>query len=257
MAVVLLAMLSAAVVAQDWPQWRGPARTGAVQGFKPPATWPDRPKQVWKVQVGSGHSSPIVAGGRVYLFTRAGEQEVVSARELANGREVWRQAYEAPYQMNPAASAHGKGPKSTPVHDGGRIFTFGISGILTGWQAQDGRRLWTRDFRKEFPSTVPEFGVAMSPAVVNGLLIVHAGGAGNGAVMALDPASGATKWAWKGDGPAYDSPIVATFAATPQIVLQSQRNLVSLGLDGRREHRRVERLRGQERSRREAAYHAK
>jgi outer membrane protein assembly factor BamB len=233
MAVVLLAMLSAAVAAQDWPQWRGPARTGAVQGFKPPATWPDRPKQVWKVQVGSGHSSPIVAGGRVYLFTRAGEQEVVSARELANGREVWRQAYEAPYQMNPAASAHGKGPKSTPVHDGGRIFTFGISGILTGWQAQDGRRLWTRDFRKEFPSTVPEFGVAMSPAVVNGLLIVHAGGAGNGAVMALDPASGATKWAWKGDGPAYDSPIVATFAATPQIVLQSQRNLVSLGLDGR------------------------
>jgi outer membrane protein assembly factor BamB len=230
----LFAMSSSVPVAtQDWPQWRGPSRSGTIERFTPPAKWPDRPKQIWKVQIGAGHASPIVVSGRVYLFTRVGEQEVVSARDLANGKEVWRQAYDAPYTMNPAAAAHGKGPKSTPVHDSGRIYTFGIGGLLTAWQAQDGRRLWTRDFKKEFPSTVPEFGVAMSPAVVKGMLIVHAGGAGNGAVMALDAASGTTKWAWKGDGPAYDSPILATFAATPQIILQSQRHLVSLGLDGR------------------------
>jgi outer membrane protein assembly factor BamB len=232
-AVAVFATLSSVVVAQDWPQWRGPSRTGAVQGFKPPAQWPDRPKQIWKVQVGVGHASPIVVGSRVYLFSRAGEQEVISARDLASGKEIWRQAYDAPYQVNPAAAAHGKGPKSTPVHDRGRIFTFGIGGILSAWQAADGRRVWTRDFKKEFPSTVPEFGVAMSPAIVNGMVIVHVGGAGNGAVMALDPVSGETKWAWKGDGPAYASPIVATFAITPQIVTQTQRNLVSLGIDGR------------------------
>lgn len=232
-AFALFAISSSALVGQDWPQWRGPSRSGTIERFTPPAKWPDRPKPIWKVQVGAGHSSPIVVGGRVYVFTRVAEQEVVSARDLANGKEIWRQAYDAPYTMNPAASAHGKGPKSTPVHDRGRIYTFGIAGILSAWQTQDGKRLWTRDFRKEFPSTVPEFGVAMSPAVVNGLLIVHAGGAGNGAVLALDAASGATKWAWKGDGPAYDSPILATFSATPQIVLQSQRQLVGLGLDGR------------------------
>ena len=231
--VAVFAISSSAYAVQDWPQWRGPSRTGTIERFTPPAKWPDRPKQIWKVQVGAGHSSPIVVAGRVYVFTRVGEQEVVSARDLLNGKEVWQQAYDAPYQINPAASAHGKGPKSTPVHDRGRIYTFGIGGILSAWQAEDGKRVWTRDFKKDFPSTVPEFGVAMSPAIVNGLLIVHAGGAGNGAVMALDAISGATRWAWKGDGPAYDSPIVATFAATPQIVLQSQRNLVSLGLDGR------------------------
>ena len=218
---------------QDWPQWRGPSRSGAVQGFKPPAQWPERPKQIWKVQVGVGHASPIVVGNRVYLFSRVTEQEIVSAREVASGKEIWRQAYDAPYQVNPAASAHGKGPKSTPVHDRGRLFTFGIGGIVSAWQAQDGRRLWTRDFKKELPSTVPEYGVAMSPVVANDLLIVHVGGTGNGAIMALDPASGTPKWTWKGDGPAYASPIVATFGGVPQIITQSQRNLVSLGLDGR------------------------
>ena len=221
------------VVAQDWPQWRGPARSGVVEGFKPPAAWPDRPKQIWKVQAGAGHSSPLVVGGRVFLFSRMGEQESMSARELASGKEIWRQAYDAPYQMNSAATSHGKGPKSTPVHDRGRIYTFGISGIVTAWQAQDGRALWRRDFRKEFPSTVPDFGVAMSPIVAADLVIVHAGGSGNGAVMALDPTSGTTKWTWKGDGPAYASPIVATFAGTQQIVTQTQRHLISLALDGK------------------------
>ena len=158
----------------------------------------------------------------------------MSARDLATGKEIWRAAYDAPYQMNSAATTHGKGPKSTPVHDRGRLFTFGISGMLSAWQVQDGRLLWRRDFKKEFPSTSPDFGVAMSPIVVGDLVIVHAGGTGNGAVLALDVASGATKWAWKGDGPAYASPIVADFAGTRQIVTQSQRHVVGLSLaDGR------------------------
>jgi len=225
---------SALASAQDWPQWRGPARTGAVADFTPPETWPDRPKQIWKVPAGSGHSSPIVVAGRVYLFSRTGEQESLSARDVATGREVWRQAYDAPYQMNPAASSHGKGPKSTPVHSSGRVFTFGIGGVLSAWQAGDGRLVWRKDFKKEFPSTVPDFGVAMSPVVMGNLLFVHAGGKDNGAVMALDSASGQVKWSWKGDGPAYASPIGAEIGGTRQVVTLSQRHVIGLSIaDGR------------------------
>ena len=228
--LILLFTSLALPAAQDWPQWRGPARTGVIDGFKPPASWPDRPKQIWKIQAGIGHASPIVVAGRVYLFSRTGEQESISARDLMTGKELWRQAYDAPYTMNSAATAHGKGPKSTPVHDRGRIFTFGISGVLSAWQAQDGRLLWRKDFKKEFKSTIPDFGVAMSPIVVGDLLILHAGGIGEGAVMALDPATGTAKWAWKGDGPAYSSPIVAEFGGTRQIVTLSQRSVVGLSL---------------------------
>ena len=233
-AILAIALLPLVGAAQDWNQWRGPSRDGAAATFTPPAAWPDRPKQVWKVQVGIGHSSPVVASGRVYVFSRAGEQETISARDLASGREVWRQAYDAPYTMNPAATSHGKGPKSTPVVDRGRVFTFGIGGTLSAWQAQDGKLLWRKDFKKELPSTVPEFGVAMSPIAVGGLLILHAGGTGSGALLALDPATGVMKWGWKGDGPAYASPIAATLSETAQVITQSQRNLVSLSLaDGR------------------------
>jgi outer membrane protein assembly factor BamB len=231
----LAALLSSAgLLAQDWPQWRGPARTGAAVGVTLPASWPDRPKQIWKVQAGAGHASPVMAGGRVFLFSRTGEQEAVSARELATGKEAWHAAYDAPYQMNSAATAHGKGPKSTPAVDRGRLFTFGISGILSAWQSQDGRLLWRRDFKKDFPTTSPDFGVAMSPLVAGDLVIVHAGGIGNGALLALDVATGATKWAWKGDGPAYASPVIADFGGTRQIVTQSQRHVVGVSLaDGR------------------------
>jgi outer membrane protein assembly factor BamB len=228
--IVAIAILPALGAAQDWNQWRGPSRTGAAASFTPPAVWPDRPKQIWKVQVGIGHSSPVVSGGRVYVFSRAGEQEVISARDLSSGRELWRQAYDAPYQMNPAAGSHGKGPKSTPAVDRGRVFTFGINGTLSAWQTQDGKLLWRKDFKKDFPSTVPDFGVAMSPLAAGNLVIVHAGGANAGALLALDAATGETTWAWKGDGPAYASPIVATLAGTQQIITQSQRNLISLAL---------------------------
>jgi outer membrane protein assembly factor BamB len=228
-----LLVFSTLVAAQDWPQWRGPSRTGAASGFKPPSAWPDRPKQAWKVQAGEGHSSPVVVDGRVYLLSRVGEQETVTAWDLSGGKQLWRHGYDAPYQMNPAATSHGKGPKSTPVYDRGRLYTFGISGVLSAWQSADGRLVWRKDFRKEFPSTTPDFGVAMSPMVTGNLLIVHAGGSGNGALMALDVATGDRKWAWK-DGPAYASPVIAEFSGTRQVITQSQRRVIGLSLaDGR------------------------
>jgi outer membrane protein assembly factor BamB len=201
-----------------------------VSGFTPPAAWPDRPKPVWKVKVGSGHASPIVSAGLVYLFSRTGEQESVSARELTTGKEIWRQAYDAPYEMNPAAAGHGKGPKSTPVLDRGRLYSFGIGGVLSAWRARDGRLLWRKDFRKTFKSTVPDFGVAMSPVVADDAVIVHAGGAGGGALLALDATTGNQKWSWPADGPAYASPVVADLAGTRQVITLSQRYLIALRL---------------------------
>jgi outer membrane protein assembly factor BamB len=224
----------AGLSAQEWNQWRGPSRTGVAVTFKPPAAWPDRPTRAWKIPAGFGHASPIVADRRVYLFSRLGEREALTAYDLTTGKQIWRQAYDAPYQVNPAAATHGEGPKATPTYDHGRIYTFGISGILSAWQARDGQLLWREDFRKEFPRTSPDYGVAVSPLVANDAVIVHAGGSGNGALVALDSAEGNVRWAWKGDGPAYASPIVAQFSGTPQVVTQSQSHIVAVGLsDGR------------------------
>jgi len=223
--------LDAASPSGDWPQWRGPARDGLASGLTPKASWPETLTPGWKLKVGTGHSSPIVSGDRVYQFSREGENEVVRALDLASGRELWRQAYPVAYEMNPAASDHGKGPKSTPVLADGRLVTFGITGVLSAWNAADGRLLWRKSFETSHRASSPAFGAAMSPVVESGRVIAHVGGDGDGALVSLDAASGAPVWSWKGDGPGYASPVVATFEGVRQVVTQSQNALVAVAAD--------------------------
>lgn len=211
----------------DWNQWRG-ARRDASANFTPPAKWPEKPTQVWKVAAGVGHASPVVVGTRVFLVSRLSEQEAITAYDAATGKQVWRAAYDAPYQMNPAATGHGKGPKGTPIVDRGRVYALGISGILSAVDASTGKVAWRHDFKKDFPRTSPEFGASMSPMIDGELLVVHVGGDKNGALIAFDRTSGVQKWSWKGDGPAYASPIIATFGGMRHLITQTQGHVVGL-----------------------------
>ena len=216
--------LGAALFASDWPQWRGPNRDGGGATFVEPAQWPEKLTQRWKIPVGAGHSSPVLAGGRIYLHTRQQENEIVSAIDAASGKVIWQDRYPAPYRVNQAAASHGPGPKSTPVVAGGRVITLGISGILSALDATSGKVLW----RKPAPAVLPVYGSAMSPAVDGALVIAHVGGEDNGALTAFDVATGAEKWKWTGDGPGYASPVVATFGGTKQVITQSQERIVSV-----------------------------
>jgi len=229
-ATLLMTVAAAAVLSsQDWTQWRGPQGAAVASSFKPPASWPDEPKLAWRVAgVGIGHASPVVSGARVFLFSRVGEQEALTAYDLTGGKQIWRQAYDAPYEMNPAARGHGKGPKGTPLIHGGRVFTFGISGILSAFNAADGKVVWRKDFKGQHPVTSPDFGAAVSPIAVGDAIVVHVGGPKDGAITAFDAATGAARWSWKGDGPGYATPIVATFGGTRQLITQSQSNVVGI-----------------------------
>ena len=214
--------------AQEWTGWRGPNRDGAVLSFSAPKTWPDQLKVKWKVPVGIGHSSPVVAGRTVYVFSRQDEQEVVSAIDLDSGKLLWKDSYATPYMMNPAATSHGKGPKSTPVLQGGKLYTLGISGILSCYDTKTGKIGWRKEFSKQFKATSPFYGVAMSPIVDNGLLIVHVGGHDAGALMAFNAETGELKWSWKGDGPGYASPIAVELNGIRQIVTQTQKFIIGI-----------------------------
>ncbi|MGA3042332.1 MAG: PQQ-binding-like beta-propeller repeat protein [Bryobacteraceae bacterium] len=218
----ILAILAFSAPAEDWPQWRGPHRDGVAAGFPEPKAWPEKLTLKWKVTVGEGHSSPVVADGKIYTHTRQGDREMVTALRPDTGQTIWQQGYAAPYTMNPAATTHGKGVKATPVVEDGRIFTFGISGILSCFDAKTGKPQW----RKEFGS--PDFGVANSPLVDRGRVIVFVGGNTEGALTAFDAATGAEKWSWKGDGPAYASPIVVEIAGIRQVVTESRNHIVGV-----------------------------
>ena len=208
----------------DWPQWRGANRDGAA-AFAAPATWPETLTLKWTADVGLGYSAPIIVGDRVYAFSRQGEDEVMRALDAASGKVMWESKYNATYKPNPAATrTHGTGPKSTPTFADGRLYTLGMSGIVTAFDAASGKQLW----QKPKSDVEPLYHTAMSPLVDRGLVIVHVGGHGNGALTAFDARSGEVKWSWNGDGPAYGSPIAVDLAGTRQVITMTQDNLVSV-----------------------------
>jgi outer membrane protein assembly factor BamB len=227
---LLAAMIPATAFAQsvDWSQWRGPNRDGKVPGASLPQSWPKTLKEQWKVTVGVGHASPVVANGKVYVFARQGDEEVLLCLNAVTGKQIWKSGKAIAYEMHPAAVGHGKGPKSTPIVSNGNVYTFGITGVLSARDAGTGELKWRRDFAANFPATSPLYGTAMSPLVENGMLIVHVGGHDKGALRAFDAATGATRWSNNTDGPAYASPVVAILGGVRQVVTFMQKDLAGV-----------------------------
>jgi outer membrane protein assembly factor BamB len=209
----------------DWPQWRGPNRDGAVASFTAPSRWPEQLTLRWKTDVGLGYATPIVVGNRVYQFSRQGESEGVTALDAATGSVLWRTGYPASFTMNSGAAQHGPGPKSTPVFSNGKLFTIGMTGMVTTFEAATGKILW----QKPGTGVAPMFTThAFSPVVDRGLVIFHVGGHNQGALTAFDVNTGDVRWKWEGDGPGYGSPIVAEVGGLRQIVTLTQRKLVGV-----------------------------
>jgi outer membrane protein assembly factor BamB len=214
---------------QDWTEWRGPGRNGQFS-FIEPKNWPDKLNTKWKVTIGEGYASPLLAGGKIFEFTRQGEDEVAMAIDPASGKVLWRQSYAAPYQPVQSAARHGKGPKSTPLVYQGRLYTFGISGILSAFDSATGKLEWRKEYSRDFKGTWPQFGTSMSPVGADGMVVVLIGTNDDGAIAAYDARSGSQKWIWKDDGPAYASPIVLDIGGVKQVVTLTQKNAVGLSL---------------------------
>ncbi len=230
--LLVVAAASSSIDAQrgstDWTQWRGPNRDGVASTFTGPAAWPDTLVQKWRIEVGTGYASPIVVGDRVYVFSRRGDNEGMSAHDVATGRELWRFGYDAPFTMNSAAARHNAGPKSTPVFSNGRLLSIGMTGVVTAWDAPTGRVLW----RKPAMTPVPLYTThAFSPIVQGNTVIFHVGGHNQGALTAFDIATGNQRWSWSGDGPGYGSPIIATIGGTRQVITITQQKVVGVDFE--------------------------
>lgn len=223
-----LAAITGGIEAQsptDWTQWRGPNRDGTLPAFTAPRSWPEGLMQRWKVEVGLGYATPLVVGDRIYMFSRQGENEVMSALDAGNGKVLWQDGYPVSFTMQSAAARHGPGPKSTPAFANGRLYAIGMTGIVTSFDAATGKRLWQK----------PASGVmtrytshSFSPLVDRGLVIFHVGGHQAGALTAFDANTGDVKWSWNGDGPGYGSPIMVDLGGTRQIVTITQAKIVGL-----------------------------
>lgn len=229
-ACAALALAASAATGADWPQWRGPGRDGVAAGFKAPKAWPDKLGKVWSVAVGDGVASPVVVGDRVYVHSRRGDNEVVSAFALGSGKLLWSDSYRSPFAVAPEASAYGGGPFATPTWHDGRLYAFGMNEVLSAYDAASGKLLWRKDWGQEFKVPHPHYGASAAPLLTDGLCIVSVGGEGKGALVALDAKTGKMRWRLDGEAPAYGAAMAAVFGGVPQVVTQMQYSLIGVEL---------------------------
>ena len=227
-----LFLISTTATAQEWTQWRGPARDGSVSVKNTPAAWPEKLQRSWRVEIGEGYSSPVVAGGRAFVHGRRDPEEIVASINLSDGKVLWEQKYQADFKKNQYAVQMAKGPNSTPLVIGNRLFTLGVTGILNAWDTATGKLLWTRDFSKSIDTSKMFCGTASSPLLVGGRVVVQVGSdIHGGQTLGINPATGATEWEWHGLGPGYASPVAIEPSGGPQIVTMTQASIV--GIDGK------------------------
>lgn len=229
---IVLAISAVGLMGADWPQWLGPTRDGVTP--EKVAPWSEPLKTSWKIEVGEGHSSPIVANGKVFLFYRREKkealkkfEEVLVAYEAAKGDRLW----ETPCgDTTSFSSLFGNGPRSTPCLADGKIFTVGVTGILSCLDTAKGKLLWQVDTLKEFKASNLFFGVSGSPIVDEGKVLLQVGGKGAG-IVAFDCQTGKVVWKSADQAASYSSGIILGKGTTRQGLFLTLGGLVSINPD--------------------------
>jgi outer membrane protein assembly factor BamB len=223
--VLTMVFLSPARAAQDWPQFLGPQRTGAYAGAPLLETWgPEGPKVLWRKTVGAGFSGPVVVKGRLLIFHRLANQEIVDAIDARTGAAQWRYAYPTVYRDD---FGFDEGPRAVPVVQDGVVYTFGAEGQLHAVDLAKGTRLWSVDTMKAFEVPKGFFGSAGSPLVEGGRVLANVGGPKAG-VVAFDAGSGKVLWTATTAGASYSSPIGATINGRRYAVFLTRAGLAGL-----------------------------
>jgi len=230
----VLISISTTLQAADWPQWRGPDRTGHVPaGEAVPASLPAEPKVAWRVAVGDGFASPVVSGGRVFHLDNQEGHESASALDAATGKELWRTKIFSSHQ-----DGFGIGPRCTPVVDGDRVFIQSAKGELQCLEAATGKVLWRKNFETDFGAVyIGEKGTAAgavrhgatgSPIIDGGNILVQVGGPQGAGVVAFKKATGDVVWKSQSDQASYAAPILATVAGVRQFISFTVEGLIGL-----------------------------
>lgn len=232
--VVSLALLAVSLTAADWPQWRGPQRNGVSTESGLLKEWPKAgPKLVWQARdIGSGYSTPAVAGERLYLLGNEGlENEFVQALTAQDGRRVWQARLGK--VGNPNQQPKFPAARSTPTVDGELLYALGSDGDLACVETAAGKVRWRKSLRRDFGGKPGDWAYAESPLVDGDTLVCTPGGA-DATLVALNKKTGEVIWKSAvpgGDDAAYASALVVEAPGGRQYVQMLGRGLV--GVDAR------------------------
>jgi outer membrane protein assembly factor BamB len=206
-----------------WTNYRGPRRDGKYdQAIS--TSWPANGlPMLWKQPVGIGFSSFVIADGRAFTIEQRRKQEVVAAYDVATGRELWTQAWDAEF-----SEENGDGPRSTPTWDQGRLYALGATGEFRCLDANTGAVIWGKNILSENQAPNLPWAQSASPLIVDDKVIVQPGGGGGKSVVAYNKMTGAPVWKALDDRQAYVSPMLVELGGRRQIVAVSATRVVGL-----------------------------
>ena len=223
---MLFAALAVAIQAREWPQYLGPERNGVYRGPALAESWGAQgPRVVWRKPVGQGFSGPVVTQGRVILFHRVKNEEVVEALDAKTGATQWRHAYPSSYRDD---FGFDEGPRAVPVVADGIVYTFGAEGQLHAVDLATGTRLWSEDTMRRFRVAKAFFGAAGSPLVENGRVLANIGGGEGAGIVAFEAKTGKVLWTATNHAASYSSAVGATFAGRRSAIFLTREGLVGL-----------------------------
>ncbi len=206
----------------EWPAFRGSQRDGVLSGVSLAPDWDDTvATPLWKIPVGPGWSSFVVAGNLLFTQEQRGEDEAIVCYDANSGGEVWRQEIHSRF-YDPLG---GPGPRATPTIVNGQLFVLGANGHLVRLDPKTGKIVWQQDLRKVAEREPPGWGFSTSPLVVDSLVIVHAGGKAEKGIFAFDTESGEVKWSAASGDHSYCSPSLMTIAGQKVIAMLTNQGL--------------------------------
>ena len=231
-----LLLMTAPLVANDWPEWRGAGRTGVWTETDIVDELPAELKVKWRVPINSGFSGPAIVDGRVFITdwaedpasrTMDGTERAIALDE-ESGEILWTREWPTSYRM--LMQSYAIGPRATPTVDGDRVYVVGAAGDLYCLSVETGEVIWEKHYLTDYDSFVPTWGVASSPIVDGDRLITVVGGEPGGLIMAFDKETGAEVWrALDVVGEmGYGQPIIIEAGGARQLIVWHAAALVSL-----------------------------
>ncbi len=216
---LIVSALAPVMHAQDWPQLRGPNRDGVYTGHgRVPA------QQLWKKNIGQGFAAPSVAQGKLIVFHRDGNKELVEAWNPTTGARIWSYGYATSYRDD---FGFDEGPRAAPTIDNGKVYTFGAEGQLHCVNLADGKKVWSEDTHARFRVRKGYFGAAGAPIVEGGKVLLNAGGPDAG-IVAFDANNGKLLYQVTSDEAGYSSPIAATLGGLRRVLFLTRAGLVDV-----------------------------
>jgi outer membrane protein assembly factor BamB len=222
-AVIVGLIVSVSVRADDWPQFRGPDRTGVSKEKGLLTVWPkEGPKLLWTFKdAGLGFSTVSISKGVVYTLgtDKDNKNDIIIAIDEKTGTQKWTAVLGPLFTFK--GNVWGDGPRCTPTVDGNFLYALGGFGDLVCVDVSaNGKEVWRKNLEKDFGGVMmTEWGYSESPLVDGDLLICTPGGK-NGTLAALNKKTGALVWQtkdWTQKAP-YSSAVVAEIQGVRQYI---------------------------------------